>query len=104
AILQLALMAHDASARLHAIGVTLVRLGVTRRGLLEWETAEASAARGGPVRLRTFLRDMKASPLLAVAIAVIVAVARPSALPFALPIVALWAAAPWIACALSRPM
>ena len=29
--------------------ITLVRLGVTQRRLLEWETTAASAARGGPV-------------------------------------------------------
>jgi len=46
--LQLALMANEAGERLHAIGITLVRLGVTHRRLLEWETTAASAARGGP--------------------------------------------------------
>ena len=38
-------MANEAYERLHAIAVTLVRLGVTRRRLLEWETTAASAAR-----------------------------------------------------------
>ncbi len=45
--LQLAFMAHEASERVHAIGITLIRLVVTQRRLLEWETAAASAARGG---------------------------------------------------------
>ena len=102
--LQLAFLANDAAERLHAIAVTLVRLGVTRRRLLEWETTAASAARGGPVRLRAFLRDMKASPLLGVAAAAATALLRPSALPLALPVSALWVAAPWIAFLLSRPM
>ena len=59
-------MANEASERVHAIGITLVRLGVTRRRLLEWETTAASAARGGPVQLRAFLSGMMASPVLAV--------------------------------------
>ena len=43
-------MANQACERLHAIGITLVRLGVTRRRLLEWETTAASAARTRPDR------------------------------------------------------
>ena len=44
--LQLAFLANQAYAMAHAIVVTLVRLAITRRRLLEWETAAASAARG----------------------------------------------------------
>ena len=102
--LQLALMASEAWVRLHAIGITLVRLGVTHRGLLEWETTAASAARGGPPQLRTFFTEMMASPLLAVAMLGMVAFVRPAALPIAIPILGLWIAAPWIAFALSRPV
>ena len=101
--LQLAFMANDACERLHAIGITLVRLGLTHRSLLEWETMAASAARDGAVRLRAFLTDMKASPLLAAALGIVVTVIRPTALPVSVPILGLWFAAPWIAFALSRP-
>jgi cyclic beta-1,2-glucan synthetase len=101
--LQLAFVANESSERLHAIGVTLLRLGVTRRRLLEWETTAASTARGGAVRLRAFLGDMAASPLVAVVTAAAVALVRPSALPLAGPILLLWAATPWIAFVLSRP-
>jgi len=101
--LQLAFMASEASERLHAIGTTLIRLGVTQRRLLEWETAASSAARGGPVRWRAFVRDMAASPLVAVTTLVAVAVLRPQALAVAVPVLALWTAAPWMAWALSRP-
>ncbi len=102
--LQLAFMANDACERLHAIGITLVRLGVTRRRLLEWETTAASAARGGPALLPAFVSGMKCSPLLAIALVGAVLVLRPDALPPALPILGLWLVAPWIAFALSRPM
>ena len=43
ALLQSTFLAHEAAERVHAIGVTLVRLVLTRRRLLEWETAAASA-------------------------------------------------------------
>ena len=97
-------MANEAWERLHAIGITLVRLGITRRSLLEWETTAANAARAGTPRLGAFLRGMRASPLLAVAIMVTVVVLRPGALQVAGPILGLWIAAPWIAFALSRPV
>ncbi|MEQ1575686.1 MAG: carbohydrate-binding protein, partial [Vicinamibacterales bacterium] len=101
--LQLVFMASEACERLHAIGITLVRLGVTRRRLLEWETMAASATRGGPVQLQAFLNGMMASPLLALAILGVIAVTRPAALLVAAPILGLWTTAPWIAFALSRP-
>ncbi len=102
--MQLAFMAQQACGRLHAIGVTLVRLGVTHRALLEWETTAASTARQGEAHLRAFLTAMRAGSVLALAAVVAVAVWRPSAWPVAAPILALWLAAPWIALAASRPM
>src|SRR5476649_560045 len=89
---------------LHAITVTLVRLGITKHRLLEWETAAASAHRGGPPRLGVFVRDMIASPLVAVAGLALVIAIRPHALAASVPVLALWAAAPFIAYALSRPV
>jgi cyclic beta-1,2-glucan glucanotransferase len=102
--LQLTFMANEAYERLHAIGVTLVRLGVTHRRLLEWETTAASAARGGQAQLRAFLHGMMASPLVALGTLAAVIALRPAALPIAAPILGLWAAAPWIAFGLSRPI
>ena len=102
--LQLAFLASHAYDMLHAITVTLVRLGITRVRLLEWETAAASAHRGGPPRLGVFITEMIASPLIAAGSLVLVAAIRPHALPAAAPVLALWAAAPLIAYALSRPV
>jgi cyclic beta-1,2-glucan synthetase len=102
--LQLALMANQAWEMIHAIGVTLFRLVVSGDRLLEWETAAASAARGGRPRLRVFLVGMIASPCLAVAGAVLVSAVALDSLPVAVPILALWAAAPAIAFVLSRPV
>jgi cyclic beta-1,2-glucan synthetase len=106
--LQLTFLANQAYQRVHAIVLTLIRLTVTQRRLLEWETAAASAARAaGPTQeggARPFLVEMIASPAIAVTSLLVVLGLRPAALPFALPIVALWAAAPWIASVLSRPV
>jgi cyclic beta-1,2-glucan synthetase len=102
--LQLTFMASQAHESLHAIGVTLVRLGITRDRLLEWETTAASAARSGLPRVRTFLVGMIASPLIAAGGFALVLMAHPRALRVAMPVLALWAVAPLIAFALSRPV
>jgi cyclic beta-1,2-glucan synthetase len=107
AALQLTFLAYDAWERGHAIVLTLVRLA-TRARLLEWETAAASAARtnGGAKRIGApfFFAEMMASPAIAFVALVLVAILRPAAWLTALPIVALWAAAPLIAYVLSRPV
>ena len=106
--LQLIFLASQAYERTHAIALTLVRLAATQRRLLEWETAAASEARGAGKARRTsarlFLVEMIASPLIASSGLLLVALARPGALLTAIPILALWAAAPLIAYALSRPV
>jgi len=102
--LQLSFLAHQAYAMVHAITVTLVRLGITKHRLLEWETAAASARRDGLPRLSVFVREMIASPLAAAGCLSLIVVLRPQALPAAAPILALWAAAPFIAYTLSQPV
>ena len=106
-LLQLAFLANQAHEMVHAVLVTLVRLVFTRRGLLEWETAAASAARGaggeGGAGARPFLSEMAASPIIAGAGLLLVLVFRPGALWVAAPVLALWSSAPFIAHALSRP-
>ncbi len=59
-VLSVTLLAYHAFDTVHAIGLTLVRLVVTRRRLLEWETAAAAAARAarassGRKALRRFI-------------------------------------------------
>jgi len=106
--LQLAFLASQAYSMVHAVLVTLVRVGVTRRRLLEWETAAASAARAaGHARAtgpRSFLVDMAASPAIAVAGLAAVLALRPDALAAAAPVLALWIAAPLVAYRLSQPI
>ena len=102
--LQVAFLANHAWEMLHAITVTLVRLGITKHRLLEWETAAASAHRDGAPRLFVFGKEMIASPLIAMGSLALVLSVRPHALAAAVPILALWVAAPLIAYALSRPV
>ena len=106
--LLLTFMANQAYERTHAIVLTLIRLGATRRRLLEWETAAASEARGagkpGRTNARLFLVGMIASPLIALGGLLLVLLVRPGALSAAVPVLALWTAAPLIAYALSRPV
>ena len=108
ASLQLTFLANQAYAMAHAILVTLVRLVVTRRRLLQWETAAASAARSAGLAKRAgtrlFLVEMAASPSIALAGLVLVSLVRPDALSVAVPVLALWAAAPFVAYGLSRPV
>ena len=101
--LQLAFLAHDAGVRVHAIGTTLIRLGVTRRRLLEWETMASTSARSGVMSLRAYVNGMAESPACAAVTFVLVALVRPAALATALPLLASWTLAPWMAWAFSRP-
>jgi cyclic beta-1,2-glucan synthetase len=102
ASIQLTFVAQQAFEMLHAVLLTLFRLGLTQRRLLEWETAASVSARSSSVR--SFLRTMVASPSIALGALVLVSIVRAEALGSALPVLALWAAAPLIAYALSRPL
>jgi cyclic beta-1,2-glucan synthetase len=102
--LQTAFLANHAYEMIHAITLTLVRLGITKHRLLEWETAAASAHRGGPPRLSVFVKDMIASPTIGLGGLALVLLVHPQALAASAPILALWVAAPLIAYALSQPV
>ncbi len=106
--IQLTFIASHAFQMTHAAVLTLLRLAVTRRGLLQWETSAQSSARAmrlSPAdRLRAFFLEMWASPAVGlIALALILVLGRTSALPLALPIALLWIAAPLIADRLSAP-
>ena len=107
-VLGVTLLAYHAVDSVHAIALTIVRLAVTRRSLLEWETAAAAAARTvahpGRKALRRFTREMIASPIVATVAAILVLVGDPAALAVASPFLVLWFAAPGIAYWLSLPI
>jgi cellobiose phosphorylase len=91
----------------HAIVLTLVRLVITRRRMLEWETAATTAAKAAGVvgqRLRRFVAEMVSSPIIAVAVALAIIMRAPEALNAAAPFLVLWTIAPHIAYWLSVPV
>ena len=60
---------------------------------------------GGPARdLKGFYTTMWIAPIVALASGSLLAVRQPTQLPWALPIIALWLAAPWIAWWISQPI
>jgi cyclic beta-1,2-glucan synthetase len=103
----LVLLPYHAWGMLHAIVLTLVRLFITQRRLLEWETAAAASARAAGLAIergsRLFLAEMAASPITATLLLPIVTMRREEALPAALPVLLLWVSAPFLAHDLSRP-
>ncbi|HEY7475024.1 MAG TPA: hypothetical protein VH679_08430, partial [Vicinamibacterales bacterium] len=107
-LLGVTLLAYHAVDSVHAIGLTIIRLAVTKRRLLEWETAAAAASRAGGPRgrkaLRRFTREMMASPIVAASAALGIAVLDRAALAVAAPFLLLWFAAPGIAYWLSLPI
>ncbi len=107
-LLSLTFLAYHAWETMHAIGLTLIRLGVTKRRLLEWETAAAAAAKAtglvGRKGLTQFVTDMIASPVIAGAVAVVVAIWFRHGLLPAAPFLLLWAVAPAVAYWLSLPV
>ncbi len=94
---------YDAFMSVDAIGRTLLRLLVTHKRLLEWQTAgdserAASADRAG------FYATMWIAPVVAGASAICLALWQPAQFALALPILGLWLAAPWIAWRISQPI
>ncbi len=102
ALLSTSLLADQARTLIDAITRTLVRLFITRRDLLEWETAATTERRLG-AGLRSFLVSMWPAMLLAVGLASLVAWVHPSALVVAAPVLLAWLASPIIAHRVSQP-
>jgi len=100
--LLVAFLPHQAWVMAGAIVRTLYRLAISRRHLLEW--VSAAQAKGNPALdlLRFYLR-MAGAVALALAVAVLVGFLRPTAAPVAVPLVALWLAAPALAYWASKP-
>ncbi len=108
ALLQITLLAYHAYEMVHAIALTLVRMVITQRRLLEWETAAAGAARaagllarGGP---QSFVAEMCAGPIAAALVLFGVLPLRHEAWPAATPYALTWLVSPIVAWWLSRPV
>ncbi|HET9428897.1 MAG TPA: glucoamylase family protein [Allosphingosinicella sp.] len=95
---------HEALLSLHAIAVTLGRLIFTRRHLLKWTSAAEVARQLAVNGSRGALwRQMWAGPAVSVVAALLLVEMRPEALPFALPFLLLWVAAPEITFRIGQP-
>lgn len=100
--MMLAFLAHQVLVTLDAIARTVVRLTITRRKLLEWETAaesEMGVTGKAPVDLY-----LEMTPLVSIVIAAFLVALRPSALPMAAPILVVWACSGLLSRWLDRPL
>lgn len=95
-LLQVAFLAHQALRTTEAIVVTLWRLTVSRKSMLEWVTAE-EAERRLTLDRSLFVRRMAPSMAVGLAAAITAAVVKPDALVVALVWSWMWVAAPFIA-------
>jgi cyclic beta-1,2-glucan synthetase len=96
------LLAHQAILMCDAAVRTLARVFITRRRMLEWETAASTEQRLG-ARLQDFAAGMWGAPALALTIMALVALVRPSSVWAAGLYLAGWLASPVLAFWISRP-
>ena len=94
---------YDAFISLDAIARTWLRVLVTHKRLLEWQTSGDSerAARAG---LAGFYATMWIAPAVALAAGIFLAVTQPVPFVLALPTLGLWLAAPWLAWWISQTL
>ena len=100
ALLSITLLAHQAYLMIDAILRTLYRLLVSRRHLLEWETA-ARAEREQSVSLGSYVRFMASALVTSAAVGALLVWRKPESLLPAAPILLLWLFSPLIAHVLS---
>jgi cyclic beta-1,2-glucan synthetase len=96
------LLADQARLMVDAIARTIIRLAITRRRLLEWETAATTERRLGP-GFKEFWISVWPGSALGAALLLFVAFLRPEVLVVAVPCAALWLVSPAIAYWVSQP-
>ena len=102
--LNIAVIPHQAQLMTDAMARALWRMTVSRRGLLEWETAAEAEKRLGSNVLRAFTTRMWPSVALVIAGAAVIGLtAGPVAILPYLPLLALWISAPVAAWRASQP-
>jgi cyclic beta-1,2-glucan synthetase len=102
-LLAIVFLMHEALVSLHAIAVTLWRVGVSHRRLLEWTSAAQVAANRRSASRRDVWTQMWPGSAAALSIGLLVFLLEPSAIPAAAPLLLLWLAAPEIALWIGRP-
>jgi cyclic beta-1,2-glucan synthetase len=101
-VLDFTFLGYRAGLLCNAIARACTRLALTRRNLLDWETAHSTERRLRDGLLDFFVR-MWPGPALAVATAIWVAAQNPRALPAALFFLVAWLVSPAVAWWVSRP-
>ncbi|MDH4140230.1 MAG: hypothetical protein OEV43_06615, partial [Coriobacteriia bacterium] len=101
AALNLAMLPHQAWLMVDAVVRALWRMTVTRRGLLDWETAADVESRSSS-EFASFVKRMWLPSAIAVALVLIGTILSPFRLVVALPLMLLWAFSPFIAWRVSR--
>ncbi len=101
--LTLVFLPYDAFVSLDAVGRTLLRMLVTRKRLLEWQTA-SDTERTARSDLAGFLATMWIAPVTALAIGALVFWLEPAQWGIAFPVLGLWFVAPGIAWWISQPI
>jgi hypothetical protein len=100
-ILNIVFLAHQALVALDAIIRTIVRSNITRSRLLEWETAtEAELGLKKRTPVDQYLDWM---PVLAAVLGLLIWRFHPKALPYAAPVLAVWACSKLVSNWLNRP-
>ena len=101
-VLTFVFLPYEAYVSVDAILRTLVRMGWTKRRLLEWKTASDSEQSSG--QLAASFRSMAFAPALAILVFVALVFFNREILPFAAPLTAAWIVSPLVAWWLSRPI
>ena len=100
-VFRVALLCHQSLLTLDAIGRTLVRMVVTRKRLLQWETAaDAESANSKNTLVETCLIW---TPWLCLVIELLVVLARPASIFVALPFLGLWGCSKTVCDWLNKP-
>ena len=94
-------LAHQSSLMIDAVARTIYRKLISRKRLLEWETAAQAESRSAH-SLSTLLRFMWPAELIAALAAALVVLRHPAALPLAAPFLLAWFVSPFIAYRVSR--
>ncbi|MBF6596593.1 MAG: cyclic beta 1-2 glucan synthetase, partial [Thermaceae bacterium] len=102
ALVTLTFLAHRAYLMVDAVGLTLWRMLVTHRHLLEWVTASDAQRTLGNAPL-DYLKRMWQATAFSIAVALALAVWKPEAALLAAPFLIAWALSPAVAYLLSKP-
>lgn len=102
-VFSLAVLPHQTVSICDAILRTLHRVFISKKHLLEWETAYHADKRL-KATLGSFVREMRGGLLLTFFTAGVLLFLRPEVFFWNLPVIALWVLAPWIAFYFSSPI